>query len=170
MQQVVYANGQLWSSATTVVAFGNTIHSGIAYFILAPSSSSGSLTGTIVKQGYVALAGEDLMYPSIGVNSAGKGVMTFSLAGPDFFPSAAYVSINAVSGAGDIHIGASGAGPEDGFTGYKFYGGSGVARWGDYSAAVAAPNGSIWSSVEYIPNLSRVALANWGTFVSNVSP
>jgi len=170
MQQVVYANGELWSSATTVVAFGNTIHSGIAYFILAPSSSSGSLTGTIVKQGYVALAGEDLMYPSIGVNSAGKGVMAFSLAGPDFFPSAAYVSINAVSGAGDIHIGASGAGPEDGFTGYKFYGGSGVARWGDYSAAVAAPNGSIWSSVEYIPNLSRVALANWGTFVSNVSP
>ena len=74
-----------------------------------------SLTGTIVKQGYVALAGEDLMYPSIGVNSAGKGVMTFSLGGPDFFPSAAYVSINAVSGAGDIHIGASGAGPEDGF-------------------------------------------------------
>src|SRR5437867_13299365 len=139
MQQVVYANGELWSSATTVVAFGNTINSGIAYFILAPSSSSGSLTGTIVKQGYVALVGEDLMYPSIGVNSAGKGVMAFSLAGPDFFPSAAYVSINAVSGAGDIHLGASGSGPDDCLSGYKFYGISGAARWGAYSVALAAP-------------------------------
>ena len=168
IQQVVYANGMLWSSATTVVAFGNTIQSGTAFFILSPSLSGGSLSGSVVKQGYVALKGEDVMYPSIGVNSAGKGVMVFGLAGPDFFPSAAYTTVDAVNGAGDIHIAGPGSGPEDGFTGYKFFGGNGIARWGDYSAAVAAPNGSIWMATEYIPNLPRTEFANWGTFVSNV--
>ena len=168
IQQVVYTNGMLWASATTVVAFGNTIQSGTAFFILSPSLSGGSLTGSMVNQGYVALKGADLMYPSVGVNSAGKGVMVFSLAGLDFFPSAAYTSIDAVNGAGEIHIAGLGSGPEDGFTGYKFFGGNGIARWGDYSAAVAAPNGSIWMAAEYIPNLPRTELANWGTLVGNV--
>ena len=81
---------------------------------------------------------------------------------------AAYAPVDAVNGAGDIQVAGPGAGPEDGFTGYKFFGGDGVARWGDYSAAVAAPNGSIWMAVEYVPNLPRSEFANWGTFVSNV--
>jgi len=171
MQQLVYADGKLWSAVTTAVAFKNSpIQAGIAFFILSPSLAGGTLTGSMVKQGYVAVVGESVFFPSIGVNSAGKGVMTFTLAGPDFFPSAAYTTIDAVNGAGAIHTAAPGALPEDGFTGYLFFGASNrAARWGDYSAAVAAPNGSIWLAVEYIPNLQRTQNANWGTFISNVT-
>lgn len=173
MQQLVFADGRLWSAVSTPVAFPDTspIQTGIAFFILSPTISGGSLTGSLVNQGYVSLVGESIMYPAIGVNSAGKGVMTFSLAGVDFFPSAAYTSIDAANGAGQIHIAASGTAPEDGLTGYSFFGSPDrSARWGDYSAAVAAPDGSIWLATEYIPNLPRTALANWGTLIINVAP
>ena len=44
--------------------------------------------------------------------------------------------LDAINGAGDIHIAAPGLGPDDGFTAYKAYGGSHpFTRWGDYGAA-----------------------------------
>ena len=43
-----------------------------------------------------------------------------------------------------------------------------VARWGDYTAAVADADGSIWIATEYIPNAPRTLLANWGTFIGRV--
>ena len=46
---------------------------------------------------------------------------------------------------------AAGAGPTDDLSGYAAFGGDGVARWGDYSAAVPAENGSIWIATEFIP-------------------
>ena len=68
------------------------------------------MAGTIAKQGYVALGNNDnVFYPSIGVNAAGKGVMTFSISGHHYYPSAAYTRIDAVNGAGDIHLAAAGA-------------------------------------------------------------
>lgn len=60
--------------------------------------------------------------------------------------------------------------PEDGFTGYPFFGGSRAARWGDYSAAVADADGSIWFANEYISNSPRTVLANWGTFIGHIFP
>ena len=42
---------------------------------------------------------------------------------------------------------ALGQAPDDGFTAYKPYGGNGVGRWGDYSAAVADGNGNIWMAM-----------------------
>ena len=49
-------------------------------------------------------------------------------------------------------------------------GGNGVERWGDYSAAEAAPDGSIWMSTEYISGRERTSLANWSTFITHVVP
>ena len=151
MNQVVYAAGKLWSGVNTVVRTSNgassqTDRSGIAYFIVTPSTPSAtSVAGTIAKQGYVALGNDDnAMFPSIGVNAAGKGVMTFSISGHHYYPSAAFTRIDAVNGAGDIHIAAAGTRPTDDLSGYEAFGGDGVARWGDYSAAVAAEDGTIW--------------------------
>jgi hypothetical protein len=111
------------------------------------------------------------MFPAIGVNNAGNGAMVFTLVGPDVYPSAAYVAINASSGAGDVHIAGPGAGPEDGFSGYKAFGADGrTARWGDYSAAAVDAGGNIWLATEYIPNAPRTVNANWGTFVLSVTP
>jgi hypothetical protein len=112
------------------------------------------------------------MYPSIGVNAAGKGVMTFSISGHHYYPSTAFTRIDAANGAGAIHISAAGTRPTDDLSGYEAFGGDGVARWGDYSAAVAAEDGTIWTAAEWIPGTFGYPpfLANWGTFIGTVSP
>jgi len=171
MQQVTWAAGKLWSSLNTVVKPENgTVQSGAAYFIVAPQATPTSVSGTIVKQGYVSRSGLGVLYPSVGVNASGRGVMSFSIAGTTLYPSVGYVPIDAANGTGAISLSASGYAPDDGFTGYPFFGGSRAARWGDYSAAVADADGSIWFANEYIPNSPRTALANWGTFIGHIVP
>ena len=170
MQQAVFAAGSLWTSLGTVVKPSNgPARAGVAWFIVTPSWSGGSLAATVTKQGYLAANQASVTYPSIGVNAAGKGIMTFTLVGPDYYPSAAYATIDSVSGVGAIQIAANGAVPDDGCTGYGAFGGR-VARWGDYTAAVADSDGSIWIATEYIPGGPRTVLANWGTFVSRIAP
>jgi len=176
MNQVVFAAGKLWSAVNTAVKTPNgPTRVGIAYFVVEPAvgrSFSASLRGS----GYVSVNQENVLFPSIGVTAAGKAVMTFTLVGPDFFPSAAYTTIDPTAGVGDIHIGGAGQGPEDGFTGYpKLAGGNGTARWGDYSAAVADLGGTIWLAQEYIAHpatdqTTRTLFANWATFISRVTP
>jgi hypothetical protein len=172
MNQVVFANGMLWAAANTAVKPPNgPVVGGIAYFIVSPSDSSGTLSASMALQGYVGVSNEDVLFPSIGVTPGGGAVMAFSLVGPDFHPSAAYARVSATSGAGDIHIAGAGALPDDGFTGYdEITPSHGSARWGDYSAAVADTSGNIWMAAEYIPNAPRTLFANWGTFVSEVTP
>jgi hypothetical protein len=163
---------------------GDATHVGIAYFIVTPQvSADGTATSaTIANQGYVAVSSDNVLFPSIGVNSSGQGIMAFTLSGPNYYPSAAYTTISAQAGAGVVHIAGVGVGPTDGFTGYAAYGGNGVERWGDYSAALAGPDGSIWFAAEYIGQTcsdkqyaadntcggTRTALANWSTFVGHV--
>ena len=166
LNQVVYAAGKLWAAVNTIVAPGR--RDGISWFIVNPGVTNGSVTASMANQGYVAAAAAFLSFPSIGVNSAGRGVMTFSLMGPNYFPSAAYAPISS-AGTGAIHIGGAGQLPDDGFSCYPQFGPT-SCRWGDYSAAVASPSGrKIWMAAEYIPNDPRTSLANWGTFVQAVN-
>jgi len=171
LQQVVFADGKLWGALTSVVKPDNgPVRVGTAWFILTPASASGSVSAAVANQGYVVANQNYVLFPAIGVNTAGKGVISFTLVGPDFFPGAAFATLDVVNGAGDIQIAAPGALPDDGFTGYTAFGGARVGRWGDYAAAVADENGKIWLATEYIPNLPRTVNANWGTFVTRVAP
>ncbi|MGH2448642.1 MAG: hypothetical protein ACRDFS_08580, partial [Chloroflexota bacterium] len=166
MNQVVYADGLLWSAVNTATVNQNGVQGiGVAYFIVNPETSS------IENQGYVSVnGGTDVFFPSIGVNDRGNGVMGFSLSGPSYYPSTAYVNVGVNGVSSPIHLGAAGQLPDDGFSGYPAEGGAGIGRWGDYSAAIADPSGkSIWLANEYIPNDPRTQLANWGTFISNVN-
>jgi hypothetical protein len=168
MNQVVYADGLLWSGVNTIVQHKTEApRVGIAYFIVQPSFTGTTLGASMASQGYVSVEHNNVLFPSIGVTKEGQGVMSFSLSGPRYFPSAAYAYIDVTHGVSDIHIAGAGQLPEDGFSGYAAFGFAGVARWGDYSAAVA-DGGNIWIAAEYIPNLPRTALANWGTFISKV--
>ena len=167
-----YVNGKLWGAVNTVVKTKNgPTRVGIAYFVAAPSVSGGQVAATMPAQGYVSVNQQNVLYPAIGINSAGKGAMTFTLVGPDVYPSTAYVLIDETNGAGAVHIAGAGAAPEDGLTGYKREGADGrTARWGDYSAAAVDASGNVWLATEYIPNVPRTIHANWGTFVSRVTP
>jgi hypothetical protein len=169
LQQVVYAAGRLWTGLNTVVKTKNgPVAAAAAWFIVQPAVSGATVTGTVVNQGYLSLNGNHVVFPSIGVNAAGKGVIGVSVIGPDQFPSAAWARVDA-SGAGPLVIAGMGAGPLDDFSGYAPFGFR-AARWGDYSAAVADENGDVWLANEYVPNANRTVLTNWGTFISKVQP
>jgi hypothetical protein len=171
MQQSVFASGKLWSVLTTMVAIGNdpTPHAGIAYFSLTPSiSRDGILKAEVSSQGYLAVSKADVFYPALAVGPNGNGAIAFSLSGADYYPSVAFARLNA-EGAGDVQILAAGTAPQDGFSGYKYFGGGGSARTGDYSGATIDEQGSIWIASEYVPSSPRTLLANWGTFIAQIA-
>ncbi len=87
------------------------VRTGVAWFILSPlvsdSGESTQVGATVTNQGYVAINSpiqDNVMYPSVGVNSSGKAVIAFSVVGQDFFPSAACATLDAVNGVGQIVI------------------------------------------------------------------
>ena len=176
MQQVEFANGKLWGALDTEVTVGGNERAGIAYYVLNPSN------GKIWVQGQLGASDTDYTYPAIGVLPNGRGVMAFTLTGDNNFPSAAYTSIDAKSGAGSVQIAAPGVGAWDGFTQYVQFG-AGRPRWGDYGAA-AVMGHSIWIASEYVAQTcdyttyfadptcggTRGALGNWSTRVSQVTP
>ena len=167
MNQVVFANGLLWSGVNTLVGDGN--RTGVAYFAVDPSWQRGSFGASMAGQGYVSLANDNVLFPSIAVNGNGDAAMSFTVSGPNYYPSTGYAMVSP-GHAGPVHIAGAGTEPEDGFTGYAAYGGNGISRWGDYSAAAADEHGNLWLAAEYIPGGARTALANWGTFISRVRP
>lgn len=161
MQQVMYANGKLWGALDTALnPDGGAQRAGIAWFIVKPSTTSGSLSAKMAMEGYLGQAGHDLTYPAIGVTASGRGVMAFSATGDTQFPSAGYAAIDAVVGTGPISIAAEGQATDDGFTSYKAQVGNPPrTRWGDYSAA-AVDGSSIWIASEYVAHACDYA--TWG--------
>jgi hypothetical protein len=179
MQQVVLANGKLWAALDTGLSIegDTTTRAGVAYFAINPNS------GKVQQQGYIGIAGNNLTYPAITATDNGRGVIAFTVLGDDHYPSAGYATVSAEGGAGDIHVIADGAGPDDGFTGYNPTSQFGNRpRWGDYGAA-AVDGDSIWIASEYINQTCtyntwlgtnfrcgnmRTQLANWGTRISQL--
>jgi hypothetical protein len=165
MNQVVFANGLLWSGINTAVLPGP--RDGIEFFVVAPTVSVDGIVGAEVQtEGYVAADDTFLSFPSVGVTGDGRGVIAMSLMGPNDYPSAAQIAIDATGTSGPIEIVRQGFRPEDGFTCYEAFVGPGaVCRWGDYTASVAGADGRIYSATEIIGDNSRTFFANWSTFI-----
>jgi hypothetical protein len=111
-----------------------------------------------------------LLRPAIAADSQGRGAIVFTLVGPGYYPSAAFVPFSSFAPASTVQIAGAGLSPEDGFTGYDY---PFVARWGDYSAAVVGDDGKIYMGTEYIPvgpGGQRTQYANWGTFLIGITP
>jgi hypothetical protein len=168
MNEVFESRGKLFGAVNTIIVGKGAPRVGIAWFEIKPGSAISPLTAHVVHQGYVAVANANVLFPSIAINSNGQGAMGFTLSGPGFFPSFAYMRLSTTGAGSVVHLVAPGFLPEDGFSGYPTFGGNGVARWGDYGFAAVAPNGDVWVAGEYIPNRPRVRLANWGTWIEMV--
>jgi hypothetical protein len=163
MQQVMYANGKLWGSLDTALnPDGGAQRAGIAWFIVKPDVSTGSLAAKVALQGSLGASGHDFTYPAIGVTPSGRGVMAFTDTGDSTYPSAAYAPIDALVGVGpwnDVN-GGGGAAQDDGFTSYKSQVGNPPrTRWGDFGAAAVDGN-SIWIASEYIAH--TCVYTDWG--------
>jgi hypothetical protein len=155
---------------------------GVAWFVLRPATSAGSLGASLLDDGYLAVAGANLTYPSIVVGPTGAGAIGATLVGPTYFPSAAVARFAPGQAPTAVQITGQGVGPNDGFTatgegGYD-------PRWGDYGAATVTPDGTMWLASEYTPSRCTVAefdldttcgytrtfYANWSTHITAVAP
>lgn len=188
MQQVSYANGTLYGSLGTALDVGassSTVaqQAGIAWYMITPTTAAnGNLSASLLHQGRVAVARNNLAYPALGARADGSAVMAATLVGKDHYPSAAYVDVSSVGATGPVHVLAEGVGPQDGFTEYRINGDR--PRWGDYGAAAVTPSGTMWVASEWIGQSctfqqyldtkgecggTRTYLANWSTRFSRVN-
>jgi hypothetical protein len=183
MQQVIFATGNLYSAVTAGHTVGGVLHSAILYFVVQPSVVNGMVKGKILSQGYVIKRGLDFFYPSVGVNNSGQAAIVFSFSGANAFPSVGYAQLPATTKTPIvINTVVSGVGADDGASGYPPFG-NGVARWGDYSAAVA-DGSNLWIVGEYVSGTcdsaayaldqtcggTRGTYANWGTYIGEITP
>ena len=179
-----YANGKLWAVLGTAAEVSRQQRTGVGWFILDASVSGFTVSAAIRMQGILALAGESLAYPTLGVTTAGRGVIGFTRVGETLHPSYGYAPIDAVSGAGSVHMIREGQSTQDGFTEYPPIGGN-RPRWGDYGAA-AVDGGTVYVAGQYIEQPPctltdfinsgfscfgyRTTLANWSTRVTKLTP
>lgn len=183
MQQVTFAGGQLYGSHGTALdpAGDSQQRAGVAWYVTAPQTAgNGNLSTAVVAQGRIAAAGQNLLMPALGVRPNGTAVIGMTLAGTNYYPSPVYVDL-AAGATGPIHVVTAGVGPEDGFAGYRGFGGR--PRWGDYGAAAVDAAGHLWVANEWIGQSctyqtfvstnftcgnTRTALANWYTRITLV--
>ncbi len=172
----MYVNGQIWAAIGTALPSAlvpGGYHNGAAWFDIAASGGASALAGVVTAQGIVAPPElTNLTYPVVAMNTAGKGVLGVTVAGPKMFPSTGVISLSA-TGTGPIKLSGMGALPDDGFTAYVAYGGTGTGRWGDYAASAVDAAGGLWTANEYIPDTTarpRSTLANWGTYITRSAP
>jgi hypothetical protein len=185
MQQVYFADGKLYGALASVVSVAGKDQAGSAYYIIEPEMEDRGVRGKLENQGKIALANNNVINPAIAALSNGKAVLSFTLVGADYHPSAGYVTFDDGKPS-PIKIAAAGAGPQDGFTGYAALTSNPPRpRWGDYGAAASDGN-AIWLATEYIGQTctlaeyvtvplgscggTRVTLGNWGTRISKITP
>jgi hypothetical protein len=187
MQQVMFVRGRVYGALDTAVKLPSGVQAGIAWYVVDVVGRT-AVHGRVAAQGQLGVDKVALTYPALGVTDSGRGVMTFTLTGKNYYPSAAFAGFTS-RGPQAIQIASLGKAPEDGFTGYKAFSPDGSqrnARWGDYGAA-SVVGGDVWVASEYIgkPGCTlaqyeaapfgscggtRTALANWSTRVSKVRP
>jgi hypothetical protein len=168
VQSVSYAGGRLYVTlATLAIDEDENRVVGAAYFVVSPAFRGNLLAASALRQGYVVVRNNNVLRPAIAVDAQGRGAIVFTLMGPGYYPSAAFIPFAAFSPGSAVRVAGFGAAPEDGFTGYDY---NTFARWGDYSCAVVGTDGSIWMATEYIPNAPRTEYANWGTYLIRYTP
>ncbi len=171
---VKLARGRLYaaltSGATDSTGFPRDI---AAWFVVNVSGSR----PYVAKQGYIVPPdGYSISYPGMALNKLGYGYVGVSITSPKRnavggYPSTAVIPfVKEVPGA--ITVTGVGGASDDGFTGYAYFGGGGVGRWGDYASATVDPaTGIFYTANEFIPDPAvypRGVFANWGTFVTSV--
>jgi hypothetical protein len=175
-------SGAAWYNTNNGSWKGIKQRTGVAWFVVEPDASVSGLDASLQGNGYLAVQGANLTYPSIVVGPTGAGAIGATLTGPNNFPSAAVARFAPGQAPAAVQITGQGVGPNDGFTGTGE--GGYDPRWGDYGAATVTPDGTMWLASEYIASRCTVAefnvdttcgynrsfYANWSTHITGISP
>ncbi len=168
---LTYAGARLYTTfSTSVLDQNNDNVVGGALVVLSPTIRGGVFQARVLNENHLIVNGNNLLRPSVAVNPQGIGAVSATLVGPAWYPSAVFIPVSTFAAPSTVYVAGAGTAPEDGFTGYTNGSEAGIARWGDYSTAVAAADGTVWSVTEYIGDLPRTAGANWDTLVVQVQP
>jgi hypothetical protein len=170
VEQVQYATDggapRLYTSLDSALTVGNdpTPVDGAAWFEVNPNS------GKINHQGYVGVAGTNLIFPSMVRSASGTLNMGFSMTSPTLNPSTGYViSKNQGNSFGPVQTTGLGSTFHVSFSPVLF----GRHRWGDYSAVALDPtSGNVFMGDEYIPPADQGGadvVDNWGTRIWSLS-
>jgi hypothetical protein len=143
-----YADGLLWFSLGTAVEVAGHDLAGVMYGAIEPFFKRGKLKSRVQMQEYLAVQGNNVIMPAVGLDANGRGYLAFTLVGPDHFPSAAVAKISLGHPAPKVSVVEPGLGPQDGFSGYWI--GGPTPRWGDYFYTAVDEQGNVWAAVEYI--------------------
>ncbi len=175
-------SGAAWYNTNNGSWKGIKQRTGVAWFVVRPDATGSGLDASLQGDGYLAVQGANLTYPSIVVGPTGAGAIGATLTGPNNYPSAAVAQFAPGQAPSRVQITGQGVGPNDGFTatgegGYD-------PRWGDYPAATVTPDGTMWFANEYTASRCTVAefdvdttcgynrtfYANWSTHITAVTP
>ena len=102
MQQAQFVGGTIWGELTTAVqpAGDSSVRAGGAWFQVQPTLGAARITGaSIVRQGYIASAGQYDIYPAVQPDAAGNAAVVFTQTSKTQFPSAAYAILKACATA-----------------------------------------------------------------------
>ena len=157
-----FADGLLWFSLGTAVDVGGQDLAGIMYGALDPFFKKGKLRSRVEMQEYLAVEGNNVIMPAVGLDASGRGYLAFTLVGPDHFPSAAVARISLGNPAPKVNVVEPGAGPQDGFSGYWI--GGPRPRWGDYFYTAVDEQGNVWAATEYVAQTCTFAEWSGGDF------
>jgi hypothetical protein len=148
----VFRDGSLW--VTHTVSNSSNTKTEVAWYQINP------LTLTVVQQGRISDSTRFYFYPSIAVNGSGEVAIGMAGCSASQFPGGYYTGRKASDASGTtqsvslLKAGEAAYNP----------GGTGAARWGDYSATVLDPadDRTFWTFQEY----SRSSSA-WGTWIGS---
>jgi outer membrane protein assembly factor BamB len=160
IQNLVYRNGTLW--ATHTVFFDPPDRASVQWWEL-------TTTASVVQRGLIDDATGVTFYafPSIAVNAAGDALIGFSCFSPTQFASGCYAFRKASDPPNTFQDVATLKGGE---AKYDKVGGSGINRWGDYSATVVDPvnDMDLWTIQEYA--MTPMGTDRWGTWWGHLAP
>jgi hypothetical protein len=131
-----YANGSVYGALDTAMLVNGNVKAGFEWFQVNVANPPLS-----VRSGYVGVGGQNVTYPAIATDPNGQGYLGVTLAGDNYYPSAAYMSWDSNGPGSSVYVSGLGKAPEDGFCEYLYFNCAQTPtpqirpRWGDYGYA-----------------------------------
>lgn len=157
----VWQNGILWTAGNDACTpgGGTAVQSCLRLIQVA----TGAAGPSILQDFDAGVAGTDLYYPAVSLDSSGNLFVAFSYSSPTTYASVGATGQPAGAAAGTLDPIVTVAPGQGVYCGFDCSGGSGTNRWGDYSAAAQDPvdPSEVWVAGEYAA--SAAAPGDWGT-------